>query len=674
MMDLRRKALTLALFASAFLLLQLAALCADPTWTVIVYGNGDNSLSAQLVEDIKKMEQVGSSATFRIIVEADFDASNDDNDDAGLPDELSKGTSRFLVQKSKDEESLTSKPAMRLPELNHDEQKVLKDFVSWAIKKYPADRYGVIFWDHGGQWEGFGGDEQDGTLDYAEGIRTGKIRQALTEALRDAPGKAKFDFVAFDTCLMGGMEVLEDFDGLAELFIACPEIDYGDGWNYAKTLGWLKSNPAASMRSFGVQETEFWKQLHMTEENEGDRVLAAHCAYDMAKYPAVRQAFKDFAGAMAREISPRNLSIPKQRRKTVEYSLSLSDDIRSSDYIDLGQFARGFAEDHATPPALKARSEALANAIDELVIAKALGEEKAGASGLSVWYPIKRDPVEDDDDDDDADEARAAADKEARDKFQGYKALSLFKSSRWPDYIQLVWKFREDFNDEPELSIPGAKSLNASIEKGLSLPVSVDSGKGAFLLHASLVLDKDKGKFIYLGQILRKEIEGPGKYSLSWSCKALSLVDAQGMKVFLGAFPKDESGHLWFSYAKYKKAESAKPSDVILLIQVKDGEAKLLKMLDAASEDLAPAPIAARPGGSISPLYVMEKRKGSNPDKWKQSLVPSGFSLTVPKEGLQGMKVDMGTLRPGKYNIEIQAEDINGEMSGIVEYKLNLAP
>ena len=651
-----------------------AAFAGEPAWTVLVYGNGDNNLSPQLVTDLMKMEEVGSSPTFRIVAEADFDASNaDENEEAGLPAGLNAGTSRFLIAKSADDERLTSKPVMRLRELNHDDPKVLKNFLVWAMRKYPADRYGLIFWDHGGQWEGYGGDEQDGELDEPECMGTAQIREALSRTLRET-GTAKFDFVAFDTCLMGGMEVLEDFAGLTEVFIACPEIDYGDGWNYADSFAWLKNHPAATMREFAVAEVDQWKAIHMTEDNECDRVLAAHCAYDMARYPETRNAFAEFTTVLARTISPHNLSVPSHRREAVEYSLSLEDDVNASDFIDLGQFARSFAEDPASSAALRRTAARLAEAIDAMVLAKALGEEKAGASGLSVWYPVKREGDDEEDDDADADDNDSPPPK---DKFLEYKSLNIFKNSAWADYIKKVWLCREELEDEPVLADNKPAPLRVAASGGLSLNVDVASGKGAFLLHGALIDPaKKKGKYdvVFLGQVVRKRISGPGSYQVPWDLKALSLTNADGSKALLGAFPKDSAGRLWFSYAQYKRSQKAKPFKVILLIQVKDGAAKLLKMLDAENGDLAPAPIQPRPGASLSPLYIMETRKGKNPDKWREGLFPSGFKAIVPKEGLAGMKTEMAPVGAGDYTLELQAEDINGNLSDIVTYHVNVAP
>ena len=115
-----------------------------------------------------------------------------------------------------------------------DQDSTLKDFLNWGFKTYPADRYGVIFWNHGGQWQGFGGDTQDGTT-HTDGLSTAVIKKALNDTMSQNT-VSKLDFIAFDTCLMGGTEVLVDFVGYCDLFIANAELDYGDGLEYGGEL------------------------------------------------------------------------------------------------------------------------------------------------------------------------------------------------------------------------------------------------------------------------------------------------------------------------------------------------------------------------------------------------------------------------------------------------------
>lgn len=175
-----------------------------PTWTIMIYGHGGHNLATSLVDDMRTMETLGSGPGFNLIIQTDFDASQaDDLEEIGLPPKLAEGTTRFLVAKSANPEKIESKVLDRLPELNHDDPATLSDFIAWAAKAYPADRYGLILWDHGGQWEGFGGDTQDGTLDETGTMTPAQIHEALDKSMKMA-GIAQWDFIAFDTCLMAG--------------------------------------------------------------------------------------------------------------------------------------------------------------------------------------------------------------------------------------------------------------------------------------------------------------------------------------------------------------------------------------------------------------------------------------------------------------------------------------
>ncbi len=651
----------------------------------MVYGCGDNNLSSQLVVDIRKMERVGSSAGFNIVVEADFDNSRrEENEEDGLPEGLSAKTTRFLVRKSENPDELETPPEERLPEFNHDDPEVLANFVRWAAKRYPADRYALVFWDHGGQWEGFGGDEQDGEVEDPKGMSPETIRDALAKAMRDS-GIRKFDFIAFDCCLMGGMEVLDSFQKLTDTFFACPEIDYGDGWNYEKSFAWLKAHPAAKMREFAAEEVSLWGTLHLTEENDFDRALAAHCAYDLTRYPAVKRAFGDFAISLSKELSPSNILIPKQRRKTVEYSLSGDGQDNIPEYVDLGMFASRFANDPLTPRHLKESSAALAKAIDEMAIAKTLGEEKSGASGLSIWYPVclpsaaiaesaadDDDDADDDDADDDADEAQADF-QEAAAKFDHYKRLELFKSSPWAEYLEKVWTCRANFEDEPEIEtdLQGKIHMGSSSES-VGVKVDVKSGKGAYLLSASLMARHGKrpDELVFLGEIASKEIDGPGRYSLEWNFTALSIPDVDGRPCVLGAMPKNCAGEIWLSFANYKRNEKARTEKVILLFHVKDGAVKLAKMLDANDDGAAPASLKPQPGGVLTPLYIVERRKGQDPGRWRNFFISSKRKIIIPKEGFAGLHPGMTRIGKGVYLLEVHAEDVNGVYSNTIELPL----
>ena len=107
----------------------------------------------------------------------------------------------------------------------------LSGYIRWCAENYPASRYELILWDHGGgSVSGYGYDEKfasSGSMNLA----------GLDTALKSAD--VKFDFIGFDACLMATAETALTMAQYADYLIASEETEPGVGWYYTD---WL--NPA----------------------------------------------------------------------------------------------------------------------------------------------------------------------------------------------------------------------------------------------------------------------------------------------------------------------------------------------------------------------------------------------------------------------------------------------
>ena len=111
----------------------------------------------------------------------------------------------------------------------------LLEFLNWSKDNYPADKYGLILWDHGGgAVSGFGFDENEPNED--ESLTIDEIKNALDKF------EPKLDFVGFDACLMGGFEIAYALKNDANYLIASEELEPGSGWEYKKLLNQLSKN------------------------------------------------------------------------------------------------------------------------------------------------------------------------------------------------------------------------------------------------------------------------------------------------------------------------------------------------------------------------------------------------------------------------------------------------
>lgn len=632
-------------------------------WTIIVYGHADHNLSQSLITDMKEMEKVGSGPGFNIVVQADFDASAEN---AGLPAELKTGVTRFLMQKETDPNVITSTPVERLPELNMDDPQVLTDFIAWAIKKYPADRYGLVMWDHGGQWKGFGGDTQDGTT-HGPGMNTATIRTAVSSAM-SATGLKKWEFFAYDTCLMGGAECLPDVIGLTDVYIACPEIDYGPGWDYTGALGFLRANPSATPLEFGKAEAKSWEGQHMVPGSESDLELASHAVYDLTKYQAFAESFDAFGAEVRKLATAQDSTIPQVRLNTTQYSLGGVKDLgKPTDFIDVGEFAQKLAAANNAPASLKDAAAAMINNLDSMVVAKVLGQKKLTTHGLSVFYPMNY-----------------AEDQAA------YSALasSIKPTASWPSLLAAVDQNRQADTSAPAIAenavaLLASASLNrtattatASQSAPAKLGFKVTSGDDAFSAQAAVVTKSTKSnqtEYVYLGQIANQGIRGLGNYQVQWDGRLPMLSGKAGeTPVILGGFYDDTDSDIVVSYAYYTPPREPDGFNIALITRITNNTPILMSAVDVSSDSLAPEDVVLKAGGTLEPWYYSEIRNGTDPNKWISDYVSSPTHITIPDTGFKGLKVAYQTLPAADYHVEVQVLDYYQNQSGVLEFAVSV--
>ena len=665
-----------------------------PSWTIMIYGHGDHNLAPSLVGDMLSMEEAGSGPDFNVLLQTDFDASQaEELEEEGLPRKLAAGTTRFLVTRSSSHDKISSRILARLPEMNHDNPATLSAFIAWAAQTRPADRYGLILWDHGGQWEGFGGDTQDGTLEDTGAMTPAQIRSALREAMPSA-GIDRFEFMAFDTCLMAGAEVLADMAGLAGVLIACPEIDYGDGWDYHAALEWLKTNPAATAREFGLREAEFWKQRHIRADKPADEVLAGHSVIALDRYGAFEEAFRSFAKVLREESGPDKFNIPRQRRKTTEYSVPELVDLGApTEYVDLGEFAKRLADDPRAGSRLSGAARVVANSVDAMVLARVQGSARTSAGGLSIWYPVngwgklEEEPEEDDGDDDenqDTSAAEAGGDEgpdNPREKFSEYEKISFARRTGWAGFLDHVHDLSmAGATSAPVLAIRGkvAGEIQLAQSAPLALSLEITEGKGAFLISAGILdpaLTKKPGEFAYLGDVAVLPADGTGTYAVAWDlCMPCFAADAGRPLAPLGGVFMSGSGTLMVSYAKYRRGRLGRYRDVILITRMAGKTGTILEVLEAENDDAAPTSLEAVPGATLRPVYLVERRRGPDPEKWKQYEYVAPVRVTIPEGGVGSIPVIMAPRPPGQCLVEVEAEDIYGNRSDPAACPVRIVP
>lgn len=239
----------------------------------------------------------------------------------------------------------------------------LTEFIQYSESNYPADRYMLIFWDHGGgSVTGYGYDEhfKGDTMTLAE------IGIALAGA------DCKFDFIGFDACLMATLETAYVVEPYADYLIASEELEPGIGWYYTGWLDALAHNTSIETIDLGKRIIDDYIQ---ETKSKTPRSQATLSLVDLAELKGiVPDSFGSFAQTTGQLInSDKYKFVADSRAATKEFAASSK--INQIDLVD-------FAKQLGTPESL-----AFAGVLDQVVKYNRMSNNITNANGLSIYFP-----------------------------------------------------------------------------------------------------------------------------------------------------------------------------------------------------------------------------------------------------------------------------------------------
>lgn len=110
-------------------------------------------------------------------------------------------------------------------------QTTFESFLNWGLENYPAEKIGVILWNHGGALDGCCYDEN-----YSDDSLTNSETSKAFNNVFQQNGISKLEFVGYDCCLMQVQDIAEFNSRYFNYMIASEESEIGTGWDYD---GWV---------------------------------------------------------------------------------------------------------------------------------------------------------------------------------------------------------------------------------------------------------------------------------------------------------------------------------------------------------------------------------------------------------------------------------------------------
>jgi hypothetical protein len=338
-------------------------------WTLLVYQAADNDLEGPALKDMEEMmESAGPGVRIIAFIDRHPDYSSDPV--AGLDDfEDAK-----IVEITSEGAQVLEEPG----EVNSAHPQTLAWFVWYGLTNFPAERTGLILWNHGiGPVKVIGVDESstmEGSPDILDLL---EVQQALKSALR-AADKEKLDLLAFDACLNGFFELARGMSPYAEYYVASEQLVQGDGYDYTGFAP-LNDGTARDGRGLGQLILDSFPGHH----NPLDPFAQAFTLsmIDLSTIDRLDAALGSFANVVAANPEVNGPALLQARAAATEFP----EPGGGVNLVDLGDLL-GRLPETSDPALLNARNAAY-EALRNSVIANATGSAAGGATGLSIYLP-----------------------------------------------------------------------------------------------------------------------------------------------------------------------------------------------------------------------------------------------------------------------------------------------
>lgn len=367
----------------------------------MVYLAGDNNLSEAGETDLGEMKDVGSTSEVNIV--AEFDRIGDD-----------AHSKRYYVQKDNLQE------VADLGETDTGDPNVLKGFIDWAADNYPAERYALILWNHGGGWEPSSIDtiaQEVGTKGYSRSEGTERSGTPLRRAFfrstmqqifslespeeraicsDDGSGHSldtielgkvldlavdklgqPLDLLGMDACLMSNLEVAYQARDTVKYIVASEENEPFNGWPYDSLLARLVAEPNIPTDEFAAYIVDDYIRSYVDSG-----YIVTQTALDLSKVDQLTKPLDDLADALLTHMPQSAFEIWTAQRKT-------TGKFWHNTLWDIAHFCEMLAQDTTNEVVRKAAEQvhrAHEVGVGRFVVAEAhLGEKVDHCGGVTIY-------------------------------------------------------------------------------------------------------------------------------------------------------------------------------------------------------------------------------------------------------------------------------------------------
>lgn len=260
----------------------------------------------------------------------------------------------------------------------------LQSFLEWGMTYFPAEKYGVFMWNHGGAMDGCCFDE----LYHDDSLTNYELNKAVTDA-KTTCNVDKLEFIAYDACLMAIQDIAETNSHNFNYMLASQESESGYGYDYDEWLPDLYANPTTIATKDLLEEIghTFMEEEKAIYQQYSEPFDQTQSAYDLSKMATYKDAFEDLATSLKSLVSESqwNSFVSNNVNKSNVQKYGADDNNNYLyDIFDAEDVLNNIKSNYSS---LSSKVDACLAALNDLVVYEEHGSATSGC-GLNIYCPI----------------------------------------------------------------------------------------------------------------------------------------------------------------------------------------------------------------------------------------------------------------------------------------------
>ena len=252
---------------------------------------------------------------------------------------------------------------------NMGSPETLAMFMQYTCENFPAERYSLIMWNHGGG--SIGGICNDM-------ISSDELSmQDIALAFQSSPFAEdhKLAWIGFDACIMGSAEVAATMAPFAEYMVASEEFEPGTGWDYAFLKDLTVREPAAET---GKRIADLYIAACSQSRTNANYTMSC---IDLTRLDTMAENLDNYMRSITvGQDSFADLS--RARRGMLSFGRDEETPDNDYDLIDLGGMVEGLSTDDNAD-----QMELVQKALQDCVVVSLSTNNDQDVSGLTLYFP-----------------------------------------------------------------------------------------------------------------------------------------------------------------------------------------------------------------------------------------------------------------------------------------------